>query len=150
MSEQVRPPRWLKPINRVYKLFLRLGMSFGTERPVVLTIPGRVSGRARSTPVTPMHVDGGRYVVAVFPGADWVRNARAAGVGTLTRGRHREPVRMVELSAEEARPVLREFGSQVPAGVGFLKNAGLVTEGRPTEFEALAGRLAVFRFEPVT
>ena len=67
----------------------RLGMSFGGESPVVLTVPGRKSGTPRSTPVTPMTVDGKRYVVAGFPGADWVRNVRAAGEVTLTRGRSR-------------------------------------------------------------
>jgi hypothetical protein len=53
------------------------------------------------------------------------------------------------LSAEEARPVLREFPVQVPVGVGFAKHSGMVVEGTPDEFEALAGRLAVFRFDPV-
>jgi hypothetical protein len=37
----------------------------------------------------------------------------------------------------------------VPSGVGFIKNAGLVTGPNPDEFEALAGRLAVFRLDPV-
>jgi hypothetical protein len=56
---------------------------------------------------------------------------------------------MVELSAEDARPFLRAFPTEVPTGVGFMKRAGLVTEGRPDEFEALAGRCAVFRLDPV-
>ena len=77
-----------------------------------------------------------------------MRNARAADVATLTQGRSAEPVHMVELPADEARPLLRAFPTLVPTGVGFMKNAGLVTEGRPDEFEALAGRCAVFRFEP--
>ena len=33
-------------------------------------------------------------------------------------------------------------------GVGFAKRSGLVVDGTPDEFELLAGRLAVFRFEP--
>jgi hypothetical protein len=53
------------------------------------------------------------------------------------------------MSAEEARPLLREFPVKVPSGVGFVKNAGLVTGPNPDEFEALAGRLAVFRVDPV-
>jgi hypothetical protein len=31
-----------------------------------------------------------------------------------------------------------------------MKNAGLVAEGTPEEFEALAGRCAISRFDPVT
>ena len=143
------PPWWLKPANKVFIQMSRLGMSFGGESPVVLTVPGRKSGTPRSTPVTPMTVDGKRYVVGGFPGADWVQNVRAAGEVTLRRGRTTERVRMVELSPEEARPLLRAFPTEVPTGVGFMKRSGLVSEGRPEEFEALAGRCAVFRFDPV-
>lgn len=149
MSERIKPPRWLKPMNKVFIQMSKLGMSFGGESPVVLTVPGRKSGRPRSTPVTPMTVDGQRYVVAGFPGADWVKNVRAAGEVTLTRGRTQERVRAVEMSAQDARPLLRAFPTEVPTGVGFMKRSGLVKDGRPEEFEALAGRCAVFRFDPV-
>jgi deazaflavin-dependent oxidoreductase (nitroreductase family) len=148
-SESVRPPWWLKPANKVFIQMSRLGMSFGGESPVVLTVPGRKSGRERSTPVTPMTVDGKEYVVAGFPGADWVANVRAAGEARLARGRNVRRVHMVELSAADARPLLRAFPTEVPTGVGFMKRTGLVTEGRPEEFEGLAGRCAVFRLDPV-
>jgi deazaflavin-dependent oxidoreductase (nitroreductase family) len=146
-AEEPRPPWWLKPANKVFIQMSRLGMSFGGESPVVLTVPGRKSGKPRSTPVTPMTVDGERYVVAGFPGADWVRNVRAAGEVTLTRGRKQERVRMVELSAEAAKPLLRAFPTEVPTGVAFMKRSGLVEQGSPEEFEKLAGRCAVFRFD---
>ncbi len=122
---------------------------FGKEGPLVLTVIGRTSGKPRSTPITPMYVDGKRYVVGGFPGADWVRNARANPNAVLTQGRRSEQVRMVEMTVEEARPLLYLFPDKVPTGVSFMKNAGLVTEGRPEEFEALAGRCAVFRFDTV-
>ena len=48
---------------------------------MVLTVPGRKSGRPRSTPMTPFEFQGGLYVVAGYPGADWAANARAAGTG---------------------------------------------------------------------
>jgi hypothetical protein len=41
----------------------RLAMSFGRKGPVVLTVPGRNSGKPRSMPVTPMTVEDRRYVV---------------------------------------------------------------------------------------
>jgi deazaflavin-dependent oxidoreductase (nitroreductase family) len=148
-AEGLKPPWWLKPANKVFIGMSRLGMSFGGESPVVLTVPGRKSGTPRSTPVTPMTVDGQRYVVGGFPGADWIRNVRAAGEVTLSRGRSHERVRMVELSAEEARPLLRVWPTEVPTGVGFMKRSGLVDEGRPEEFEALAGICPVFRFDSV-
>jgi deazaflavin-dependent oxidoreductase (nitroreductase family) len=148
-ADRIKPPWWLKPANKVFIQMSRLGLNFGGESPVVLTVPGRKSGTPRSTPITPMTVDGKRYVVGGFPGADWVQNVRAAGEVTLTRGRQNERVRMVELSPDQAKPLLRVYPSHVPTGVGFMKRAGLVEEGRPEEFEKLAGRCAVFRFDPV-
>jgi deazaflavin-dependent oxidoreductase (nitroreductase family) len=148
-ADGLEPPWWLKPANKVFIQMSRLGLSFGGESPVVLTVPGRKSGVPRSTPVTPMTVDGKRYVVGGFPSADWVRNVRAATEATLRRGRKEERVRMVELSTEEAGPLLRVWPEEVPTGVGFLKRSGLINEGRPEEFEALAGRCAVFRLDPV-
>jgi deazaflavin-dependent oxidoreductase (nitroreductase family) len=146
-ADRIRAPWWLKPGNKVMMMLLRRGVSFGSEHPVVLTAPGRKSGRPRSTPVTPVHVDGQRYVVATFPAADWVANVRAADAITLADGRRAETIRMVELEAHQAAPVLRMFGQQVPAGVGFLKRSGVLTDGTPDELAGLAGRLPVFRID---
>lgn len=145
MSEP-HPPRWLKPMNKFVVAMQRVGVPAGPS--MVLTVPGRRSGQPRSTPMTPFDHDGGLYTVAGYPGADWAANARAAGLGTLTRGRRSRRVRIVELSADESRPVLRSFAVKVPVGVGFAKRSGLVVDGTADEFEALAGRLAVFRFDP--
>jgi deazaflavin-dependent oxidoreductase (nitroreductase family) len=148
----ITPPWWLKPMNKVYMAMMKLGLPVAGkdgQGPVVLTVPGRASGQPRSTPITPMVVDGKRYVVGGFPKADWVKNLRAAGHATLTQGRKDEVVTVVEMSAEEARPLLRQFPALVPTGVSFMKRSGLVTDGSPEEFEALAGRCAVFRFDPV-
>jgi deazaflavin-dependent oxidoreductase (nitroreductase family) len=149
-DSDIRPPWWLKPTNRVFMAMMRTGLPIsGKDGPLVLTVPGRTSGRPRSTPLTPMVVDGRRYVVGGFPNADWVKNLRAAGRATLTQGRRAEPVDVVEVPADQARPLLRQFPVLVPTGVNFMKRSGLVTDGRPEEFEALAGRCAVFRFDPV-
>ncbi len=141
-----RPPRYLKPMNKVMMAVQKLGIATGPA--MVLTVPGRTSGRPRSTPMTPFEFAGGLYVVAGYPGADWAANARVAGSGTLARGRRSRRVRITELTPEEARPVLRAFPIKVPVGVGFAKRSGMVRDGTPDEFEALAGRVAVFRFEP--
>src|SRR4030088_913812 len=145
MSE-FRPPRWLKPMNKVMMAVQRLGVPTGPA--MVLTVPGRKTGKPRSTPMTPFEHDGGLYVVAGYPGADWASNARAAREGTLSRGRKSRPVKIIELDVAQSRPVLRSFAVKVPVGVGFAKRSGLVTEGTPDEFAALAGQLSVFRFDP--
>ncbi|MGH3966785.1 MAG: nitroreductase family deazaflavin-dependent oxidoreductase [Mycobacterium sp.] len=142
-----KPPRWLKPANKLMIAMQKLGIPTGP--PMILTVPGRRTGQLRSTPMTPFTLDGQLYTVAGFPGADWARNARAAGSGTLRHGRKKRPVQIVELTAEAARPVLRAFPTEVPIGVSFLKRAGLVRLGTPDEVEALAGRIAVFRFDPL-
>ena len=142
-----RPPRYLKQMNKVVVAVGKLGIPVGPA--MVLTVPGRKTGEPRSTPMTPFVVHGEMYAVAGYPGAHWALNARAAGTGTLTRGRRSRPVRIIELTVDEARPVLREFPVQVPVGVKFAKSSGMVTEGTPDEFESLAGRLAVFRFDPL-
>ncbi|MGI9004205.1 MAG: nitroreductase/quinone reductase family protein [Pseudonocardia sp.] len=136
------PPRWLKVVNPVLRAAARLGAPVS-----VLTLPGRRTGKLRHTPVSPMELDGARYLVAGYPSAQWVRNARAAGAGTLRVGRRDETVRLVELGAEEARPVLREFPVRVPNAVSVMVNAGVVPDGSPDAYEALAGRCAVFRLE---
>ena len=94
-----------------------------------------------------MIVDGKRYVLGGLPGSDWAANASAAGEVELQQGRNTERVRMVELPPDEARPLLRLFPVEVPTGVGFMKNAGLVTGPNPDEYEALAGRCPVFRLD---
>jgi deazaflavin-dependent oxidoreductase (nitroreductase family) len=147
MTQVKPPPRFLKPMNKVMMAVQKLGIPTGPA--MVLTVPGRRSGQARRTPMTPFQLDGQLYTVAGYPGADWPRNARAAGEGTLSRGRKSRRVKIVELSPEQARPVLRAFAVKVPVGVRFAKSSGLVREGTPDEFEALAGVCAVFRFDPI-
>jgi hypothetical protein len=60
-GERIRPPWWLKYVNKMMIGLQRLGVDFGGKGPVVLTVPGRKSGKPRSTPITPMTVDGKRY-----------------------------------------------------------------------------------------
>lgn len=135
-------------MNALFVVAQRCGIRMGGMH--ILTVAGRRSGRPRSTPVSVMKHDGARYIVGGFPHADWVRNVRAAGLGVLASGRRRAQVTLVELSAEQARPVLRAFPSAVPSGVSMMRDLGLVAEGSADEFEALAGRCPVFRIEAAT
>src|SRR6266699_4529899 len=91
-------PRWLKPVNRLIIVLQRLGIAFFSFH--LLSIAGRRSGRPRTTPVSPFAVDGVRYVMS-FGHTEWVRNARVAGTGVLSRGRRKEPVALVELPPDE-------------------------------------------------
>ncbi|WP_081343757.1 MULTISPECIES: nitroreductase/quinone reductase family protein [Mycobacteroides] len=133
-------------MNKVVRAFHRIGIPTGPA--MVLTVPGRTTGRPRPTPITPFEMDGHLYAVGGYPGSDWPRNAAAAGSGTLTRRHRVQHVRIISVPPEIARRALRVFAVKVPVGVRFAKNAGLVRRGTPDEFEALAGTLSVFRFDP--
>jgi len=148
MAEKIAPPRWLKPMNAVLLVARRLGPGWTREMPV-LVLPGRKTGKLRRTPVTPLDLDGQRYLVAGFPGADWAANARAAGVGILLVGRREDRVRLVELAPADAVPVLRAWPVRVPQGAKIMRDGGVVTDLEPDTFAALAGRCTVFRVEAV-
>jgi hypothetical protein len=142
-------PSWLPIANRLVRLLHRLGLRLGTIH--VLTVPGRVSGTPRATPVSPLTVDGHRYVIAGLPQADWARNARAAGAGVLAYGRQRRRVTLTEVTDPDLRrAVVRAFPTEVPHGVPFFVRIGLVRGADPDEFAAAADRVAVFvlRDEP--
>lgn len=135
-------PGWLPYVNRLVVALGRLGVVTGPVH--VLTIPGRSTGEPRTTPVSPVTLDGIRYAVAGLPGADWVRNARAAGRGTLSRGRRRTPVTLHEVTDPEVRrAVLRAFPVQIPGGVSFFVRLGLVERADPEQFAAAADRVAI-------
>jgi hypothetical protein len=102
----------------------------------------------RTTPVSPLTVQGHRYVIAGLPDGDWARNARAAGLGELARCRRRSAVTLTEVTdADERRAVLRAFPREVRGGVSFFVRLGLVTKADPEEFAAAADRVAVFRVD---
>lgn len=141
------PPQYLKPVNKAMAAMHRVGILTGPV--MILSVPGRKTGQPRNAPITPFTFDGHLYGVGQYPRADWVLNARAARVGTLKKGRKTQHIRIVELTAQQARPVLRAYPGQVPVGVTFAKHNGMVATGTPDEFEALAGHIAVFRFDAV-
>jgi deazaflavin-dependent oxidoreductase (nitroreductase family) len=145
-TQNPTPPRWLKPMNKVFLAMQRIGL--GMKDLPVLTVPGRKSGKPRSTPLSVLEHEGQRYLLEGFPGADWARNVRAAdGRATLATGKRREQVRLVELDAQEALPVLRAWPVRIPDGAKIMADAGVVEAVTPEAFEAVAGRCGVFRIE---
>ena len=139
-------PVWLPFANRVVRGLTRLGLPLGTIH--VLTVAGRRSGEPRPTPVSPLTVEGHRYVIAALPQGDWARNIRAAGHGELTQGRRRTAVTFEEMDDPAVtRKVLRAFPAEVPNGVPFMVRLGLVDRADPDQFEAIADRVAVFRLD---
>jgi hypothetical protein len=143
MFTQPTLPKWLKFANRLIIALNHLGIGFGTW--YILSIPGRKTGKMRSTPVSVLHVNGQRYVVTGFE-TQWVKNARKTGWGTLRRGWKHERVAVVELPVEERGPILREFPRQVPHGVAYFEKL-LNLPGDPEAYASAAPRCPVFRFD---
>lgn len=146
-SPSFQVPRYVRLANPLIKALNRLGLTIGTMR--VIAVPGRKSGQLRATPVSPVTVAGRRYVIAGISGSDWAKNARAAGWGTLSTGRRTEQITLTEvLDDTEQRAVLRAFPTQVPHGVDFFIQAGVVSGPTPDEFEQGIGRCVIFRIAP--
>jgi len=83
-------------------------------RTHLLTVPGRRTGRAWSTPVSLVELGGERWLVAPYGERNWVRNARAAGWVELRRGRRLERAGVAEVEPDVAVPVLRRYYATTP------------------------------------
>ena len=107
MAKTYRLTTGIKLVNTVSRALLRIGLPLGST--YLLTVKGRKSGRLFTTPVTLVEDHERRWLVSPYGEVNWVRNARAAGQVTLTRGHHSETVPIVELSPADRAPVLREY-----------------------------------------
>jgi deazaflavin-dependent oxidoreductase (nitroreductase family) len=110
MAGELRPYRkslWRRGVNLLVRPLARVGLT--GPRTHLLTVPGRVSGKPWSTPVSIVRVGGERWLVAPYGERNWVKNTRAAGWVELRRGRRRERLGVEELGPEAAVPVLREY-----------------------------------------
>jgi deazaflavin-dependent oxidoreductase (nitroreductase family) len=103
---------WRRAANWMITRLLRLGLPIWNT--YLLTVRGRKTGKPRTTPITLATIDGQRYLVAPYGAVNWVKNARAAGEVTLSRGRTRETIPVTELSPQEAAPVLKHYVEQIP------------------------------------
>jgi deazaflavin-dependent oxidoreductase (nitroreductase family) len=132
------PPRL---INVLVKGLLRVGVA--GRHTYLLGVPGRRSGRTYSTPIILIE-NGQRWLVSPYGEVSWVRNARAAGQVTLSRGRSREEVKISEVGPQESAPVLREYLRRARA----VRSVFDASPDSPLEaFVAEAGRHPVFRVE---
>lgn len=129
--------------NVAIKAALRAGLA--PSRYVLLTVRGRRTGQPRSTPVLLLEWDGRRWLVAPYGEVDWVRNARAAGEVTLTRGRRSETHHITECDADESGPVLKAYVRAEPITRPYFDARH---SDPPERFAAEADKHPVFRLEP--
>jgi deazaflavin-dependent oxidoreductase (nitroreductase family) len=93
--------------NWIVGMLVRRGV--GPRSTYLLGVVGRRTRQLRTTPVTLVETDEGRWLVAPYGAVGWVHNVRAAGHATLRRGRRIEEVTVVELGPQQAAPVLRAY-----------------------------------------
>jgi deazaflavin-dependent oxidoreductase (nitroreductase family) len=102
-----RVPPWIRFVNPVFKALLAAGVPMGPD--VLLTVRGRKTGLARSTPVAVAEIEGRLWLISPWSEADWVRNLRAAGRATLTSGRRTESVSATELDQAQTIGFFRDI-----------------------------------------
>jgi deazaflavin-dependent oxidoreductase (nitroreductase family) len=94
----------------------------------LLTVRGRKSGIARTTPVAFVEVGGRRWIIATFGDVNWARNLRAAGEATITIKRRPQSVHAIELSPDEGakffREILAPYVKRLPVGKLILRLLG--------------------------
>jgi len=130
--------------DSLFMSLLHAGVNLGTTS--LLTVRGRKSGQPHSVPVRLIEQNGQRYLVAPYGVVQWVRNLRAAGTATLTRGRRSEAISVAELPAGEAAPILKQYLLNVATVRPYFD----VTRDSPLEaFELEASRHPVFRITPI-
>lgn len=130
----------VKVINSIMQTLVRLG--WGPKHTYLLTVQGRKSGKAYSTPVTIVEDNNGRWLVAPYGEMNWVRNARASGQVTLARGGRSERLSIAEETAEVSARVLKAYVALEPITRPYFE----ATVDSPVEaFQTEVARHPVFR-----
>jgi len=123
---------------------LRAGVNIGTIS--LLTVRGRTSGQPHTVPVLLVEQGGERWLVAPHGVVQWVRNLRAAGTATLTRGHRSEAISVTELPAQEAAPILKQYLLKATAARSYFDVA---KDALLEAFEREAPRHPVFQITTV-
>lgn len=111
MAKTYRLSAGARLINSLFRALTRLGL--GASYRHILTVPGRKTGRAYSTPVDIIELDDQRWLITGYGPANWVPNVRAAGEVTLSRGRHTYRFRVEEADGPAALLALRKHMSEI-------------------------------------
>ena len=144
MAKTYRLSPGTRLINSLFRALTRVGL--GASYRHILTVPGRKSGRLYSTPVDIIELDGQRWLVAGYGPTNWVRNVRAAGEVTLSRGRRSERFRAEEADRPAAVPVLRTYMREIRVTRPYFDAS---PDSADEEVAAELARHSVFRLIPV-
>jgi deazaflavin-dependent oxidoreductase (nitroreductase family) len=122
-----------------------INRGIGPSQRYLLTVIGRKTHLARTTPVSVVIDGSDRYLVGPYGEVGWVHNAREAVDVTLTRGGKAETFSLAPVPAGEAGPILRRYLKLEPITRRYFN----VSVDAPVEaFEAEAATHPVFRLTP--
>ena len=123
MTQELHPPRGINLFNAVAKPLLAAGIPMGFNG--LLTVRGRASGVARTTPLAIIEVDGRRWIWSPWGEVQWVRNLRAAGRATIEVRRQTQDVIATELSPDGRisffRDTLGPVARSMRGGMWFIR-----------------------------
>jgi deazaflavin-dependent oxidoreductase (nitroreductase family) len=121
---------------------LRLGIPL--INTYLLTVEGRKTGQLHTIPLSIVEYNGDRYLVGSRGETNWVKNVRAAGKVTISRGRRYQVLPVTELDPADAAPVLHAFANQVPFADWLL---GRSRKDSVEQFREIAQHHPVFKLE---
>ena len=150
MANKSQIPWFLPLANKMVKALMRVGVKLtgpGKCPMYLMTVRGRKSGQPRTTPIAVVEQNGERYLLTPYGAVDWVRNLRAAGEATFTRGRRPEQIRAMELPQDEAGLVMKRF---IETGNPIIRLFGITNDIAPEDIERLAANHPVFILHSAT
>ena len=103
-------PAFIRLSAPITRRMLRFGVPMGPN--ALLTVSGRRSGRPQTVPLAIAEIGERRWVVGTFGDTNWVLNLRHTPEAQLKIGSVSEPVRAVELTADQKKTF---FGKTLPS-----------------------------------
>jgi deazaflavin-dependent oxidoreductase (nitroreductase family) len=144
MTKVYRLTPTIRVANRIFAAMTRRGR--GADYRYILTVVGRESGLARSTPVDVMDVDGQCWLVAPYGEVNWVKNARASGQVELSRGGTSLRWKAEAVRGLEAVPAIRCYIASVPVTAAYWE---VDANSSDEAISAASKQHPVFRLAPL-
>ncbi len=129
MKPYKKPGFWIRSI------FNPIAMRFGISPTLV--VKGHRTSLDRRVPISPVEVDGTRYLTSPRGNTHWSRNLAAAGEGELRHKGNVERFRAHDVPVEERAPIIAAYRETVPKSIGAMFDAIPDAADHPT-----------FRIEP--
>jgi deazaflavin-dependent oxidoreductase (nitroreductase family) len=146
-----RPPSpRVARLNRVIGRLAAVGLM--PRDTVELEVTGRRTGRPRRVALVLTEYEGDHYLVSLAGEAEWVRNARAAGLRVTLRRWRAQRVRLHEVPADERAPILKAYLSKRATSKSPEYEAreffGVPVDATLDDLAAIAPHYPVFRIGP--